>query len=145
MIGDAETRPHGPARHPVQRLGTTRTRLAWTGDGARGWRTITPRQIPAGRIRGAFFLDQRTGWVVASAKARETGSLVRLAVYRTTDGGATWRWYSLGALVLGKDDAAGGYDPGHVDPRNGWVSVLDPLRGPPLPVPDQRPARPGPG
>jgi photosystem II stability/assembly factor-like uncharacterized protein len=80
----------------------TRTRLAWTGDGARSWRTITPRKIPAGRLRGAFLLDQRTGWVVASAKTRETGSLVRLAVYRTTDAGATWRRYSLGPLDLGK-------------------------------------------
>jgi photosystem II stability/assembly factor-like uncharacterized protein len=70
--------------------------------------------------------------VVASAKARETGSLVRLAVYRTTDAGATWRWYSLGALDLGRDDAAGGYEggfgvlamPSFVDQRNGWISVL---------------------
>ncbi|HEX5882356.1 MAG TPA: hypothetical protein VF468_29160, partial [Actinomycetota bacterium] len=78
------------------------------------------------------FLDQRTGWVVASANTRETGSVVRLAVYRTTDAGSTWRWYSLGALDLGKDNAAGGYEggfgvlamPSFVDPRNGWVSVL---------------------
>ena len=70
--------------------------------------------------------------MVASANTRETGSLVRLAVYRTTDAGSTWRWYSLGALDLGKDDAAGGYEggfgvlpmPSFVDPRNGWVSVL---------------------
>jgi photosystem II stability/assembly factor-like uncharacterized protein len=132
MIGDAETGvPMAQLVTPSSGWALTRTRLAWTGDGARGWRTITPRQIPAGRIRGAFFLDQRTGWVVASAKARETGPLVRLAVYRTTDAGATWRWYSLGALDLGKDDAAGGYEggfgvlamPSFVDPRNGWVSV----------------------
>jgi photosystem II stability/assembly factor-like uncharacterized protein len=69
---------------------------------------------------------------VASAKTRETGSLVRLAVYRTTDAGANWTWHSLGALDLGKDDAAGGYEggfgvlavPSFADPRNGWVSVL---------------------
>jgi photosystem II stability/assembly factor-like uncharacterized protein len=110
----------------------TTTRLAWTGDGARTWRTITPRRVPAGRVRGAFFLDPRTGWMVASAKERETGPRVRLAVYRTGDAGATWRWSSLGELDLGGDDAIGGYEggfgvlalPSFADQRNGWVSVM---------------------
>ena len=106
--------------------------LAWTGNGARAWRTITPGRVPADRVRGAFFLDPRTGWMVASAKGRETGSTVQLAVYRTTDAGATWSWSSLGRLDLGGDNAAGGYEggfgvlavPSFVDPAHGWVAVL---------------------
>jgi len=132
MIGDAEgTVLWAQLVTPTSGWALTRTRLAWTGDGARSWRTITPRAVPAARVRGAFFLDQRTGWVVASARTRETGSQVQLAVYRTADAGATWSWSSLGTLDLGGDDAAGGYEgggvlaqPSFVDHRNGWVSVL---------------------
>jgi photosystem II stability/assembly factor-like uncharacterized protein len=110
----------------------TTTRLAWTGDGARTWRTITPAKVPAARVRGAFFLDWRTGWMVASAKPRETGSRVQLAVYRTGDAGASWGWSSLGELDLGGDNAAGGYAggfgvlavPSFVDRHHGWVAVL---------------------
>jgi photosystem II stability/assembly factor-like uncharacterized protein len=105
--------------------------LAWTGDGARSWRTITPGKVPADRVRGAYFLDSRTGWVVASARGRETGSRVKLAVYRTADAGATWTWSSLGELDLGGDNAAGGYEggfgvlalPSFVDRDQGWVAV----------------------
>jgi photosystem II stability/assembly factor-like uncharacterized protein len=133
LVGDAEgtvlaaqlvTRDSGWA--------LTTARLAWTGDGARSWRTITPGKVPAGRVRGAFFLDPRTGWVVASPKQRETGSRVQLAVYRTGDAGATWGWSSLGELDLGGDNAAGGYEggfgvlalPSFVDRRHGWVAVV---------------------
>jgi photosystem II stability/assembly factor-like uncharacterized protein len=132
MVGDAEgtvlaaqlvTRDSGWA--------LTTARLAWTADGARTWRTITPGKVPAGRVRGAFFLDPRTGWVVASARRRETGSRVQLAVYRTGDAGASWGWSSLGELDLGGDNAAGGYEggfgvlalPSFVDRRHGWVAV----------------------
>jgi photosystem II stability/assembly factor-like uncharacterized protein len=133
MVGDAEgtvlaaqlvTRDSGWA--------LTRAGLAWTGDGARSWRTITPGKVPAGRVRGAFFLDPRTGWMVASARQRETGSRIQLAVYRTGDAGASWQWSSLGELDLGGDNAAGGYEggfgvlalPSFVDRRHGWVAVL---------------------
>ena len=133
MVGDAEgtvlaaqlvTRDSGWA--------LTTAGLAWTGDGARSWRTITPGKVPAGRVRGAFFLDSRTGWMVASARQRETGSRVQLAVYRTGDAGAGWQWSSLGELDLGGDNAAGGYEggfgvlalPSFVDRRHGWVAVL---------------------
>jgi photosystem II stability/assembly factor-like uncharacterized protein len=133
MVGDAEgtvlaaqlvTRDSGWA--------LTTAGLAWTGDGARSWRTITPGKVPAGRVRGAFFLDPRTGWMVASARQRETGSRVQLAVYRTGDAGAGWQWSSLGELDLGGDNAAGGYEggfgvlalPSFVDRRHGWVAVL---------------------
>ncbi|HEV2893900.1 MAG TPA: hypothetical protein VG411_09115, partial [Actinomycetota bacterium] len=132
MVGDADgtvlaaqlvTRDSGWA--------LTTAGLAWTGDGARSWRTITPGKVPAGRVRGAFFLDPRTGWVGASSRQRETGSRVQLAVYRTGDAGATWQWASLGELDLGGDNAAGGYEggfgilalPSFVDRRHGWVAV----------------------
>jgi photosystem II stability/assembly factor-like uncharacterized protein len=132
MIGDsAGTVLAAQLVTPTSGWALTRTALAWTGDGARSWRTITPRAVPADRVRGAFFLDPRTGWVVASARTRETGSQVQLAVYRTGDAGATWGWSSLGTLDLGGDDAAGGFEggfgvlaqPSFVDQRNGWVSV----------------------
>lgn len=133
MIGDAEGAVLGAQLvTPTSGWALTRTGLAWTGDGARSWRTITPRAVPAARVRGAFFLDERTGWMVASARTKETGTQVQLAVYRTGNAGASWGWSSLGTLDLGGDDAAGGYEggfgvlaqPSFVDQRNGWVSVL---------------------
>jgi photosystem II stability/assembly factor-like uncharacterized protein len=133
MVGDAEgTVLAAQLVTPASGWALTTSRLAWTGDGARSWRTITPPPAPADRLRGAFFLDPRTGWVVASAKVRETGSRVQLAVYRTGDAGASWQWSSLGELDLGGDNAAGGYQggfgvlalPSFVDRRHGWVAVL---------------------
>ena len=94
MIGDAETSV------PMARLVTrssgwalTRTRPAWTGDGARGWRGPSPRaRSRAGRIRApSSSTSGPAGWWPAPRRG-ETGSLVRLAVYRTTDAGATWTW-----------------------------------------------------
>jgi photosystem II stability/assembly factor-like uncharacterized protein len=133
MVGDAEATVLA-AQLVTRDVGwaLTTTRLAWTDDGARSWRTITPGRVPAARVRGAFFLDRRTGWVVASARRRETGSRVQLAVYRTGDAGATWQRSSLGQLDLGGDNAAGGYEggfgvlalPSFVDQRHGWVAVL---------------------
>ena len=132
MVGDAEgTVLAAQLVTPASGWALTTSRLAWTGDGARSWRTITPPPVPAGRLRGAFFLDPRTGWAVASAKVRETGSRLQLAVYRTGDAGATWHWSALGELDLGGDNAAGGYEggfgilalPSFVDRRHGWVAV----------------------
>jgi photosystem II stability/assembly factor-like uncharacterized protein len=132
-VGDADAAvPAAQLVTPDSGWALTTDRLAWTGDGGRSWRTITPGQVPAARVRGAFFLDAQTGWVVASARRRETGSRVQLAVYRTRDAGATWKRSSLGELDLGGDNAAGGYEggfgvlalPSFVDHRHGWVAVL---------------------
>jgi photosystem II stability/assembly factor-like uncharacterized protein len=133
MVGDAEgTVLAAQLVTPDSGWALTTGGLAWTGDGARSWRTITPAKVPAGRVRGAFFLDSSTGWMVASARERETGSRVQLAVYRTGDAGSSWGWSSLGQLDLGGDDAGGGYEggfgllaqPSFVDRRHGWISVL---------------------
>jgi photosystem II stability/assembly factor-like uncharacterized protein len=106
----------------------TRQRLAWTDDIGRSWRAIGPVAVRAARIRGVFFLDPRTGWLVASGNDRETGSRVQLAAYATTDAGATWRRTPLAELDLGGDNAAGGFETGFgllahlhfVDRRHGW-------------------------
>jgi photosystem II stability/assembly factor-like uncharacterized protein len=74
-----------PARRGCQDF---RTHVFVTGnDGA--WREITPpKMLP---FMDAVFLDPTHGWIVASDCSAAKG-----AVYRTEDGGRTWRSFAVG-------------------------------------------------
>lgn len=78
------------------------------------WRDATPRRLKWW-IEDAYFLDRRRGWIVTSDCAAGTG-----AMYRTRDGGRTWRRLSWGFT---HNCAAGsGFRLMFVDRRHGWVA-----------------------
>jgi photosystem II stability/assembly factor-like uncharacterized protein len=60
----------------------------WTRNGGRSWRPITP-PIPDGfGIAGVYFANPRRGWALSDAGSEDD---IRASMYRTTDGGRTWR------------------------------------------------------
>ncbi len=70
-------------------------RLKWTDDAGQTWRDITPSDLErsdakfdAGEL--AFFLDRSTGWVLAT-RAHNFQTPSDLFIWRTTDGGSSWR------------------------------------------------------
>ena len=82
------------------------------------WRDATPRRLRWG-IDDAYFLDRRHGWVVTSDCGAAKG-----AMYRTRDGGRSWRRLSWGFT---HNCAAGsGFRLMFVDRRHGWVATPTP-------------------
>jgi photosystem II stability/assembly factor-like uncharacterized protein len=107
----------------------TADRLAWTDDGGGSWRTITPGDAAGLDLLTAFFLDRRTGWLVA-ADLPEDGSPVGLTAFRTGDGGATWRRSAMGsASVQQSEDGIGPLNLSFVDAGYGWLRVTSRLPG----------------
>jgi photosystem II stability/assembly factor-like uncharacterized protein len=107
----------------------TAGRLAWTDDGGRSWRTITPGGAARLDLLTGFFLDRRTGWVVA-ADLPDNGSPVALTAFRTGDGGATWRRSAMGtASVQQSEDGIGPLNLSFVDAAHGWLRVTSRLPG----------------
>ena len=75
--------------------------LLWTNDGGTTWLDITPPGVAGSALlRGAFFLDAQHGWVIAADQASSKATRV-MAVFRTKDGGITWRSSSLPPLSSG--------------------------------------------
>jgi photosystem II stability/assembly factor-like uncharacterized protein len=106
----------------------TADRLAWTDDGGRSWRTITPGGAAGLDLLTAFFLDRRTGWLVA-ADLRNDRPL-ELTAFRTGDGGATWRRSAMGAAsVQQSEDGIGPLNLSFVDAAHGWLRVTSRLPG----------------
>jgi photosystem II stability/assembly factor-like uncharacterized protein len=107
----------------------TADRLAWTDDGGRSWRTITPGGGAGLDLLTAFFLDRRTGWLVA-ADLPNNGSPVELTAFRTGDGGATWRRSAMGPVsVQQSEDGTGPMNLSFVDAGHGWLRVTSRLPG----------------
>jgi photosystem II stability/assembly factor-like uncharacterized protein len=107
----------------------TAGRLAWTDDGGRSWRTITPGGAAGLDLLTAFFLDRRTGWLVA-ADLPNDGSPLALTAFRTGDGGATWRRSAMGsASVQQSEDGIGPLNLSFVDAGHGWLRVTSRLPG----------------
>lgn len=107
----------------------TADRLAWTDDSGRSWRTITPGDAAGLDLLTAFFLDRRTGWLVAADLPRD-GSPVGLTAFRTGDGGATWRRSAMGpASVQQSEDGIGPLNLSFVDAGHGWLRVTSRLPG----------------
>jgi photosystem II stability/assembly factor-like uncharacterized protein len=107
----------------------TADRLAWTVDGGGSWRTITPAGAAGLDLLTAFFLDRRTGWLVA-ADLPNDGSPLALTAFRTGDGGATWRRSAVGsASVQQSEDGIGPLNLSFVDAGHGWLRVTSRLPG----------------
>jgi photosystem II stability/assembly factor-like uncharacterized protein len=107
----------------------TADRLAWTDDGGRNWRTITPGNAAGLDLLTAFFLDRRTGWLVA-ADLPNDGTPLALTAFRTDDGGATWRRSAMGAAsVQQSEDGIGPMNLSFVDAAHGWLRVTSRLPG----------------
>lgn len=103
------TAPAVPAPPPLQSLHmvsptkgwalTTRHCVLHTEDGGVHWRNVTPTRMTAGIYRGktaAFSLTSAAAWVVASSPIPRGPSMTGTAeVFRTVDGGRTWRSATL--------------------------------------------------
>src|SRR5260370_16768712 len=69
--------------------------LLWTNDSGTTWLDITPPRVAGSkRLRGAFFLDPRHGWLVAATPDRPNTSRTMM-VFRTQDGGISCRTSTL--------------------------------------------------
>jgi photosystem II stability/assembly factor-like uncharacterized protein len=107
----------------------TADRLAWTDDGGGSWRTVTPGDAAGLDLLTAFFLDRRSGWLVA-ADLPNDGSPVALTAFRTGDGGATWQRSAMGsASVQQSEDGIGPMNLSFVDAGHGWLRVTSRLPG----------------
>jgi len=75
--------------------------LLSTNDGGTTWLDITPPRVAGSkRLRGAFFLDPRQGWLMAATPDRPNTSRT-MTVFRTQDGGISWRTSTLPPLPSG--------------------------------------------
>ena len=77
----------------------------------------------------AFFLDPRTGWLVA-ADLPGDGRPTELTAFRTVDGGTTWQRSTMGsASVQQSEDGTGPMNLSFVDGRHGWLRITSRLPG----------------
>jgi photosystem II stability/assembly factor-like uncharacterized protein len=86
---------------------------------------ITPAGVDASSISAVSFLDERHGWVATTAATRsERGS--ELAVWRTSDGGSTWRSTTLRASAAAPEVSSFDF----VDAAHGFLfTALESLLG----------------
>jgi len=107
----------------------TAGRLVWTDSGGASWRTITPTGADGLDLLTAFFLDPRTGWVVAADLPRD-GRPTELTAFRTVDGGTTWQRWTMGSVsVQQSEDGTGPMNLSFVDGRHGWLRITSRLPG----------------
>ncbi len=95
--------------------------LSMTGDGGRTWTAITPCGVPAGAIRGVYFMDTQHGWAVSSSASNPA----QLEISATADGGASWSTSDLGGPAADFADSTSA--PAYidfVDAQHGWVMLL---------------------
>ena len=107
----------------------TAGRLVWTDSGGASWRRITPTEANGLDLLTAFFLDPRTGWLVAADLPRD-GRPTELTAFRTVDGGTTWQRSAMGsASVQQSEDGTGPMNLSFVDGRHGWLRITSRLPG----------------
>jgi photosystem II stability/assembly factor-like uncharacterized protein len=112
---------------PTSGWALTAGRLVWTDSGGASWRTITPTGADGLDLLTAFFLNPRTGWLVAADLPRDR-SPTELTAFRTVDGGTIWQRSTMGsASVQQSEDGTGPMNLSFVDGRHGWQSWLDAL------------------
>lgn len=97
--------------------------ILWSEDGGATWRDLSPPgPAAAGRIPYAVFLDQKHAWVTYYPAE---GALPEPSVvWRTSDGGQSWRDARPPA---GQDDFAGVSGPVQfqfIDPQHGWLMLF---------------------
>ncbi len=99
--------------------------LLWTADGGQSWSSITPTSTSdTVTLRAAFFLDTKRGWAVSSNRT-DRGHAV-LSVFRTADGGRTWKTSRMPAPAFSPEpipfEGVGGFH--FVDPKHGWMRLF---------------------
>lgn len=98
-------------------------RFFWSMDGGRTWADRTPLQLEAeANLRAGFFKDAQTGWLLLATPTLK-GAAPSLSVARTTDGGATWVFASLGFTPLDPNTLASSMWLNFVDAKVGWVAI----------------------
>jgi photosystem II stability/assembly factor-like uncharacterized protein len=106
------------AYRTVERDDTARTRIGvFVYDNGR-WRNVTPEGLNADAIDDVAFIDRRHGWVAAYNCAEAA-----VYLYRTTDGGRSWR--SLGRPAT---HSCGGGPTflSFIDVKRGWMEPVSP-------------------
>jgi photosystem II stability/assembly factor-like uncharacterized protein len=97
--------------------GSTTDRILRTSDGGAHWSDVTPGGAPAGTWTTAF-LDANQAWIASSLQPGSGSSDFSVELYRTIDGGSSWR-------ALGTIPADQGW-PGRlqfVDAQHGWLTM----------------------
>jgi photosystem II stability/assembly factor-like uncharacterized protein len=102
----------------VERGDTSDTTIGLFVYDHRRWRNVTPPALHANGIDDVAFTDRRHGWVAAYNCGE-----VAVYLYRTSDGGRSWR--SLGKPAT---HSCGGGPTflSFVDPRHGWMEPVSP-------------------
>ncbi len=109
-----ETLPNPRLTHiemldPLNGWGQAEGVILRTEDGGESWLNVTPPDIISNPAHAkTFFLDEKVGWVLLEDVDRPNAGLI----FRTLDGGASWRWRSV---PFGRSDF------GFVDENNGYA------------------------
>jgi photosystem II stability/assembly factor-like uncharacterized protein len=88
---------------PEEGWALTSSRLAWTADDGRTWRTITPHGLDPGTILTAHFSSPTNGVVAASPDS--TAAPAMLEMFATQDGAQNWQRFVVredGPYTLGR-------------------------------------------
>jgi photosystem II stability/assembly factor-like uncharacterized protein len=97
--------------------------LKLTDDGGTSWNNITPPGLKPSSIKGVYFLDSESGWVVANGPTDASG-LTPIVSWRTADSGKTWAPSAIAdpsiTYTLSLNGPAYPY---FVDKEHGWAVV----------------------
>ena len=94
-----------------------------TSDGGKNWKKLTPPEPAlAGKTAVAFFLDSTKAWVTYACPVGSPAP-TQFTVWRTTDGGATWKstTTSLSGLTMEHFTTV---QLAFQDANNGWMMSL---------------------
>lgn len=95
-----------------------------TVDGGATWTDVSIFQAPlsgqAAPVAGACFLDEKTAFVAVNAG---TDNQPQVAVYRTSDGGATWDRASITTKLDWEKNDIGGLMVSFPDASNGYLMI----------------------
>jgi len=95
----------------------TSERLLWSAGTQASSRDITPAREEATKLKAVFFLDSLRGWAVAQA-GRSTEA-TDFTVFRTVDGGESWRSGAVAASAAASDSVSLDF----LDGQHGWALV----------------------
>jgi photosystem II stability/assembly factor-like uncharacterized protein len=86
------------------------TSVVKTVDGGTNWVDVSPQDKRIKDLRGAFFFDENTGWVIGLGQQETEGSSTfqNSVLLKTTDGGTSWTlWeYSFDISMLDSESIA---------------------------------------
>ncbi len=97
-------------------------RLYWTEDSGAAWANITPPGMGAAALQAAWFVDAKTGWLVAVSGTPPADPAYQL--FTTGDGGLNWQAAPLDLFAPGDPAAlAAAVYLELLDARTGWLVV----------------------